>query len=294
MANPELIKKLEEKGNEVRRNIFTIFEGTGGGHVGGTMSIVDLITVLYFHHMKLDPKNWDWPERDRLILSKAHCCEAIYAALACDPYNWISKDDLKRYYKFGSPLQGHADRWATPGIEFSGGSLGEGLSHSLGMALAARIKEEVYHWALAPGITYRLPPKYRVYCIMGDGECHEGQVWEAAMAAAKYRTDNLIAIVDYNKYCSDGAAAEIMKLEPFAEKWRAFGWWVTEINGHDIGQIVDALALTNNLYGDGLPKCIIAHTVKGKGIDLWESHHTHIGFGPEIFQGIMQGRRKYP
>jgi transketolase len=290
--SPEIIKELEEKANIIRQNVLTIFEGAGGGHVGGTMSIVDLVTVLYFHHMKVDPKNPDWEERDRLVLSKAHCCEALYGAFA--EIGWLTKESLKTYYQLGSPLQGHADRWATPGIDFSGGSLGKGLSQGLGMALASRIEATTFELGLTlVGITYQLPLKYRVYCILGDGECHEGQVWEAAMAASKYRTDNLIAIVDYNKYSIDGPSTEVMKLEPFAEKWRAFGWWVTEINGHDLGQIADALDLTNNLYGDGMPKCIISHTVKGKGIPQWEEHHSHYGFGPEVIQGIDEGRKRY-
>jgi transketolase len=296
MASPELIKELEEKKKAVIKNTLTIFEGSGGGHVGGSFSLIDIVTALYFHQMKIDPDNPYWPERDRLILSKAHCCETLYAAFA--EIGWISKEALKTYYRLGSPLQGHADRWATPGIEFSGGSLGEGLSYSLGMALASRIEEATFEMggfmgAMMPGIIYRLPPKYHVYCILGDGECHEGQVWEAAMAAAKYRTDNLIAIVDYNKYCVDGPSMEVMKLEPFAEKWKAFGWWVTEINGHDLSQIVDTLHMTSSLYGDGKPKCIIAHTIKGKGVPEWESKHTHYGFGPEIAKGMEEAKEKF-
>jgi transketolase len=288
-----LIRKLEEKRKKIIENTLTIFEGSGGGHIGGSMSIIDLITALYFHHMKVNPDNSDWPERDRLILSKAHCCEVLYAAFA--EIGWISKENLKTYYRLGSPLQGHADRWATPGIEFSGGSLGEGLSHSLGVALASRIEEHYYEIGgligqLMPGTMYRKPPKYRVYCILGDGECHEGQIWEAAMAAAKYKADNLIAIVDYNKYCIDGPSMEIMSLEPFADKWRAFGWWVSEINGHDLGQIVDTLHFTNTLYGDGRPKCIIAHTIKGHGIPEWEKEHIHYAFGPQVAKGLEQGR----
>ena len=292
----ELIKELEKKANVVRKNIITIFEGSGSGNVGGTMSVVEIVTALYFHHMKLDPKNSDWAERDRLILSKAHSCEAIYAVLA--EIGWIPKEKLNTYYRFGSPLQGHADRWCTPGIEYSGGSLGQGLSFAAGLSLAEKLKtqknppSEFAKKYMTKYIT-KYNPQYRVYCILGDGECHEGQVWEAAMFATKYKLDNLIAIVDYNKYCIDGPTTEILPIEPFVDKWKAFGWWVTEVDGHNIRQLVDVLDLTNNLYGDGKPKCIIAHTVKGCGISKWEESHSHHSRGGEVTEGLKEGRIKY-
>jgi transketolase len=260
------------------------------------MSIIELITSLYFHHMKFDPKNTDWPERDRLVLSKAHCCEAIYAALV--ELGVYPKSTLETYYCFGSPFQGHADRWCTPGIDYSGGSLGQGLSFAVGMALAEKMKMAIKN-ATAPQTGFlqryivRFDPLYRSYCILGDGECQEGMVWEAAMFAAKYKLDNLIAIVDYNKFSLDGPTNEVMNLEPFVDKWKAFGWWVTEIDGHDIRQIVDALDLTSKLYGDYRPKCIIAHTVKGHGIPSWEADHMHLGRGEVIMRGIKEGREKY-
>jgi len=288
--DPKLIKELEEKAFTVRKNCITIFESSRAGHVGGTMSIVELITAFYFHHLRYDPKNPDWEGRDRLILSKAHCCEALYAAFA--EIGWIKKEQLKTYYHLHSPLQGHADRWATPGIEFSGGSLGEGLSHALGVAMAMSIEKPVYEIPAAHP-TYKYPPKYRVYCILGDGECHEGQVWEAVMAASTYKVDNLTAIVDYNKYCIDGPVNVVIGLEPFVERWRSFGWWVTEINGHDLGQICDALDLVDNLYGDGKPKCIIAHTVKGMGVPYWEARHLHRGVGPSVEEGLKEAKAKY-
>jgi transketolase len=139
----------------------------------------------------------------------------------------------------------------------------------------------------------RYNPQYRVYCILGDGECQEGEVWEAAMFANKFKLDNLIAIVDYNKYSLDGPTNEVMPLEPFVDKWKAFGWWVKEIDGHDMKEIVDALDLTNKLYGDGKPKCIIAHTVKGYGISMWEDAHIHIGRAVEIGRGVKEGKEKY-
>jgi transketolase len=297
MAHDEkLIKDLEKQANRLRNNCFTIFGSTQMGHGGGTMSIIELITALYFHHMKFDPKNTDWPERDRLVLSKAHCCEAIYAALV--ELGVYPKKTLETYYCFASPFQGHADRWCTPGIDYSGGSLGQGLSFAVGMALAEKMKMAI-KTANTPQTGFlqryvvRFDPAYRSYCILGDGECQEGMVWEAAMFAAKYKLDNLVAIVDYNKFSLDGPTNEIMNLEPFIDKWKAFGWWVTEIDGHDMRQIVDALDLTNNLYGDYRPKCIIAHTVKGHGIPSWEADHMHLGRGEVIMRGIKEGREKY-
>ncbi len=297
MAHDErLIRDLEKKANLLRRDCFEIFESTQMGHAGGTMSIIELITALYFHHMKFDPKNTDWPERDRFVLSKAHCCEAIYAALV--ELGVYTKETLKTYYCYRSPFQGHADRWCTPGIDYSGGSLGQGLSFAVGMALAEKMKMAIKN-ATAPQTGFlkryivRFDPAYRSYCILGDGECQEGMVWEAAMFAAKYKLDNLIAIVDYNKFSLDGPTNEVMNLEPLIDKWKAFGWWVTEIDGHDLRQIVDTLDLTDKLYGDYRPKCIIAHTIKGHGIPAWEREHIHLGRGEMIMRGIREGREKY-
>lgn len=296
MAHSEkLISDLEEKANIVRRNIFTIFDASQMGHPGGTMSLVEIITALYFHHLKFDPFSCDWAERDRVVLSKAHSCEAIYAALV--ELGVLPKESLTTYYRFGSPLQGHADRWCTPGIDYSGGSLGQGLSFAAGMAYAEKLKvlfnppEGLA--GFMPRYISRYNPLYRSYCILGDGECHEGQVWEAAMFAAKYKLDNLINIVDYNKFSLDGPTNEVMLLEPFVEKWKSFGWHVVEIDGHNIREIVDTLDLVVNLYGDSKPKCIIAHTVKGYGVSHWEAAHTHIGRGEEISRGVAEGRVKY-
>ncbi|MCK4273915.1 MAG: transketolase [Dehalococcoidales bacterium] len=295
MAHDEkLISELEEKADIVRRNIFTIFDASQMGHAGGTMSLVEIVTALYFHHLKIDPKNCDWPERDRLVLSKAHCCEAIYAILV--ELGVLPRETLTTYYRYGSPLQGHADRWCTQGIDYSGGSLGQGLSFAAGLALAEKFKvlrQPPSQSSLMPRYITRYNPLYRSYCILGDGECHEGQVWEAAMFATKYKLDNLINIVDYNKFSLDGPTNEVMQIEPFVDKWKSFGWWVAEIDGHNLREIVDVLDLASNLYGDGKPKCIIAHTVKGHGISSWEAAHTHIGRGEDISRGVREGRAKY-
>ncbi|MBI4296191.1 MAG: transketolase [Chloroflexi bacterium] len=292
----ELIRDLEAKADAVRRNAFSIFEGSEMGHAGGTMSLIELVTALYFHHINFDPKDCDCPTRDRLVLSKAHCCEAIYAVLV--ELGTLPRETLGTYYCYRSPLQGHADRWCTPGIDYSGGSLGQGLSFAAGMALAEKLQTLMEPPTSAipeflPRYQMKYNPKYRVYCILGDGECHEGQVWEAAMFANKYKLDNLIAIIDYNKFSLDGPTHEIMPVEPFAAKWEAFGWWVKEIDGHDIREIVDTLDLTSKLYGDSKPKCIIAHTVKGYGIPVWEDTHVHIARGEGITRGIKEGRAKY-
>jgi transketolase len=297
MAHDEkLIQELEEKLNVVRHNIFRIFDSSLGGHCGGTMSILEIVTALYFHHLRIDPNDCDWPERDRLVLSKAHCCEAIYAILP--EIGYVPHEALDTYYRYKSPFQGHADRWCTPGIDYSGGSLGQGLSFAMGMAMAEKIKmaanpPESPFPQFLPRLTPIYNPVYRTYCIVGDGECHEGQIWEAAMFANKYKLDNLIVIVDYNKFSLDGPTEEIMPLAPLDEKWRAFGWWVKEIDGHNLREIVDTLDLACNLYGDGRPKCIIAHTVKGKGIPVWEETHSHLARGEGITMGVKEGREIY-
>jgi len=292
----DLIRELEKKADVIRRNIFTILGASQMGHAGGTMSLVEIVTALYFHHLKYDPEDYDSPRRDRVVLSKAHCCEAVYAALV--EIGWVPRDALTTYYHYRSPFQGHADRWSTPGIEYSGGSLGQGLSYAAGMALAEKMKTARRPLPKSPprfmpAYIPKLNPDYRVYCILGDGECHEGQVWEAAMFATKYKLDNLIAIVDYNKFCLDGPTNDVLPLEPFIEKWESFGWWVKEIDGHNLDDIVRTLDLTTRLYGDGRPKCIIAHTVKGHGVSTWEDSHIHVGIGEEITLGVTEGRAKY-
>jgi transketolase len=291
--NEELIRELEGKRAEVRENIFKIVDASLSGHTGGTMSILELVTALYFHHMKLDKDNPDWKERDRLVLSKAHCCEAIYALLPMIGY--VDASNLDKYNCYASPFQGHADRWCTPGIDYSGGSLGQGLSFAAGMALAEKLEAKMKTPALLPGALARYIniylPRYWTYCIVGDGECHEGQVWEAAMFANKFKLDNLINIVDYNKFSLDGPTEDILPIQPFTEKWESFGWWVKEIDGHNLREIIDTLDLACNLYGDGRPKCIIAHTVKGHSVPSWEAAHVHLVRGEGVTLGVKEGRQ---
>lgn len=288
-----LIVRLEQTADRLRWHSITQFEHLEQGHVGGTLSVIDLVTALYFHHLNFDPTDPDSPDRDRVVLSKAHSCEAIYAALV--ELGVYPEETLKTYYCYGSPFQGHADRCATIGIDYSGGSLGQGLSFAAGMAYAEKLKvilDPPPFKAAAAVVRYN--PAYRTFCILGDGECHEGQVWEAAMFATKYRLDNLVAIVDYNKFTLGGPTSDILPLEPFVDRWQDFGWWVTEIDGHNMRQVVEALELTSRLYGDGKPKCIIAHTVKGHGVSVWEDLHLHIGReGEAMASGIAEGKRRF-
>ncbi len=262
----KIVKELEDKARLLRRHTIEMIRCAGKGWVGGSFSEAEIITALLFHHMKYDPENPNWPDRDRLVLSKAHCCEMHYAALGEAGY--FSKDLFSLYGRFGGVLQAHSQR-TTPGVDYSGGSLGIGLSFAVGQALAARIS--------SPRDPNGRPfSRFRVYCIVGDGECDEGQIWEAAMAAAHYKLDNLTAILDRNEYQSTGAIGEIMNIEPLAEKWRSFSWNVIEIDGHNISQILDALDETKKTLGK--PSVIIAHTIKGKGVPSFEGrvHFTPI------------------
>ena len=244
------IRFLEEKAKHIRRLIIQMLVKAGSGHPGGSLSSTDIITALYFKEMRHNPKDPHWPDRDRFHLSKGHCCPALYAALAESGY--FPMEHLWTLRKLGSLLQGHPDR-RTPGIEVASGSLGQGLSVALGMSLAGRIDNR----------------NSRVYCLMGDGEIQEGNVWEAAMASSHFRRDNLCAILDYNGFQIDGCTKEIMNLEPITDKWRSFGWHTVEINGHSIKEILNAFAEAKTVKGK--PTIIIAHTVKGKGVSFMEN-----------------------
>ena len=264
MAHDEkLIKALAEKAKTLRRDAVEMIKAGESGWIGGSFSQADIVTALVFHHMKHDPKNPQWANRDRLIVSKAHCCETVYAALGEAGY--FSKKEFANYGQFGALLQAHTER-IVPGIEYSGGSLGQGLSFALGEALAARIG--------APKDKSGKPvPRFRVFCIIGDGESNEGQVWEAIMAAAHYKVDNLVAIVDHNKFQSGATVAERINLMPLSEKWRVFGWDTTEIDGHNFNEILGALE--NAAKVKGRPSAIIAHTTKCKGVPSFEHKNLH-------------------
>jgi len=246
-----LIKNLEKKANIIRRYIIKMISNAEGGHIGGALSIADIMAVLYFHILKIDPENPEWEDRDRFVLSKGHASAAWYAALAESGY--FPKEELLTFDHINSRLQGHPDMKRTPGVDMSSGSLGQGISAALGMALGARY----------------LKKTYRTFVILGDGETQEGQVWEAAMAAAHYKLDNLIVILDYNKLQLFGQTNTIMNIEPVIEKWQVFGWNTIEINGHRINEIIQALE--NAVKFEGKPTIVVAHTIKGKGVSFMEN-----------------------
>lgn len=261
--NEKLLQRLMEKARVIRRDAVDMIKAGESGWIGGSFSQADIIAALMFHRMKHDPKNPDWEDRDRLIVSKAHCCETVYAALGESGY--FAKELYKSYGKLGAILQAHTER-IVPGIEYSGGSLGQGLSFALGEALAARID--------APKDSSGRPiPRYRVYCIIGDGESNEGQIWEAVMAALHYKVDNLVAILDHNKFQSSGTIEERMNMMPWVDKWKAFRWDTVEIDGHDFKAILTALENTDNVKGK--PHVIIAHTIQCKGVPSFEHKNMH-------------------
>lgn len=251
---------LGRRANTLRRHIIDMLTRSASGHPGSSLSSVEIVTALYFGgFLRYDPARPDWPERDRFILSKGHGVPVLYAALA--EAGFFPVEELNTLRTVDSRLQGHPVQGTAPAMEASTGSLGQGLSIGLGMALAARL--DAADW--------------KVWVLMGDGECQEGQVWEAAMAAGHHRPENLIAIVDYNKFQLDGAIADIIGLEPLAEKWRAMGWEVREVDGHDMEEVLDALEWARTR---GAPACIVAHTIKGKGVSFMENNNHYHGVAP--------------
>jgi len=245
------VEELKEMAATIRCDIINMICTAGAGHPGGSLSATDIVTALYFRVMRIDPSNPRWPDRDRFILSKGHACPVWYATLAERGY--FDKKHLGTLRRLGSILQGHPDMNKTPGIDMTAGSLGHGLSAGIGMALAARVQGKDYH----------------TWVIVGDGEVQEGSVWEAAMAAPKWKLDNLTAILDRNNLQNDWYVDEVMPIEPIADKWRAFGWHVVEIDGHDMEQVVSALEDAKAQRGQ--PAMIIAKTVKGKGVSFMEN-----------------------
>ncbi len=254
------IPELEDIARKLRRHVITMISEAASGHPGGSLSAADIITALYFSVLKHDPNNPKWPDRDRFILSKGHAAPILYAALA--ECGYFPLDWLTTLRKTGTCLQGHTDSRLTPGVDVSSGSLGQGLSVGIGMAIAAKLDNKDFH----------------TYVLLGDGECDEGQVWEAAMFAPNHKLDNITAIVDYNGLQLDGFTKDIMNLEPFIDKWRAFNWEVLEINGHDMAQVVDALKKAGTAHGK--PVVIVAHTVKGKGVSFMENNVDYHGKAP--------------
>ena len=245
------VEELKKKAKSIRLNIVKMVGPGKAGHFGGSCSLAEIVSVLYFRKMRHYPEDPKWEDRDRLILSKGHGAIVQYAALAMCGY--FPMDELWNLKKLGSMLQGHPDMKKTPGIEANTGSLGQGLSISCGIAAGAKLDGK----------------DYKVYCIVGDGETAEGQIWEAAMAASFYKLDNLVGILDCNRIQATGPIAERFDINPVKEKWLAFGWHVIEIDGHDVEQIIFALDQADKVTGK--PTMIIAHTVKGKGIPFAEN-----------------------
>jgi transketolase len=273
----ELLNDLQNKAKTIRRESIRMIKAAGLGWVGGSFSQADIVTALVFHHMKHNPKDPNWEGRDRLIVSKAHCCETVYAALGEAGY--FSKAEFDKYGKLGAILQAHTERTA-PGVEYSGGSLGQGLSFALGEALSARI-------GAPKDASGRLIPRFRVFCILGDGECNEGQVWEAVMAAAHYKVDNLVAIVDHNKYQSGGKVIDRIDWTPVAPKFAAFNWDTVEVDGRDFNQILGVLERADKTPGK--PHAIIANTIKCKGVPSLENKNVHFcAITDEIYQDAMK------
>lgn len=252
MNNSSDLDFLKRKANELRFDVVDMIyrSDISSGHFGGSMSAAEIVTVLYWHQMKIDPTDPCWEDRDRLVLSKGHSVPVVYAALAHKGY--FSRDVLKTYREKDSKLQGHPDCRKTPGLDVSSGSLGQGLSVALGMALGAR----------------HLGKDFHVYALLSDGETEEGMVWEAAMAAAHYKVDNLTAIIDYNNLQVDGSPKDVMNIEPLEDKFRAFGWGCLTADGHDIESILAAFKLRQNHRG---PYAIICKTIKGKGVSFMEN-----------------------
>jgi len=263
--------RLEAVARACRVQILRMLAHAGSGHPGGSLSVIDILVTLFFGRLRHDPKRPDWPDRDRVVLSKGHAVPALYSVLAAAGY--FPEKLLITLRKLGSPLQGHPDRMALPGIEAATGSLGQGLSISLGLALGLKLAGS----------------SARVYCVLGDGEIQEGQVWEAAMSAPKlgqpaHALDNLVVILDYNKIQLDDFVKKVLDLEPVIAKWQSFGWPVVEIDGHDVTQIAKALDQAEATRGT--PTFVVAHTVKGKGVPFMENDPEWHGKAPKPAEAI--------
>lgn len=271
------IQQMKNICMDLRKNILTMIYKAQSGHPGGSLSVAEFVTACYFRAMNIDPENPRWPDRDRFVLSKGHVCPAQYAALAMKGYFPMEVLDTLR--KEGSILQGHPDMKKCPGIDISTGSLGQGLACGVGMALAAKMDGK----------------RYRVFAALGDGECDEGEIWEACHTANKYQLDNLVVFVDYNNLQLDGTCDEIMPLGDLAAKFRTFGFDVYEIDGNDMEQMVAAMDLALAVK-NGKPKCILGHTVKGKGVSYMENQCGWHGAAPneqEYKQAMEELDRQY-
>ena len=276
MLSATLKTSLQKKANITRQDIIRMTGAAGSGHPGGSLSAADIITVLYFQHMNHRPEKPKWPKRDRFVLSKGHACPALYSALARSGY--FDEKELLNLRKLGSCLQGHPDCRKTPGVDISTGSLGLGFSAAVGVALNAKIDKT----------------DYKTYTLIGDGESQEGIIWESAMFASHHKLDNLVGILDNNGLQIDGLVNEIVTIEPIADKWKAFGWDVLEIDGHDITSIVQSLEKADSIKDR--PVMIIAKTIKGKGISFMENEVDWHGVAPnkaQVEKALKELESKY-
>jgi len=279
---PELVTEISRTAQELRIEVLQMVFRAQSGHIGGSYSAAEILSSLYFHHLHLDPARPDWPERDRMLVSKGHCSALLYAALAFRGY--FPREELRTFRQLDSRLQGHPDRLKLPGVEISAGPLGHGIAVGTGMALALRMA------SAEPSSHSSHPPEAsagRVYVLLGDGEINAGIVWEGALAAAKYRLGNLTAILDCNGVQQTGPTAKVLPTEPVLDKWKAFGWSVQEIHGHEVGEVLGALDRADEVHDQ--PSMIVARTIKGKGVSFMENDHRWHGMPPnqEQFEAAL-------
>lgn len=257
----EVIERLEDRARYIRKETIRLISIAKVGHYASAFSCAEILSALYYGVMSLKPGEPDWPDRDRFMFGKGHAAVALYPILA--DFDFLPRDVLDEYTRLGNPLGDHPDRTRVPGVDFSSGSIGHALSAGLGMSLAGRLEGR----------------SYNSFVMLGDGEQNEGQVWEAAMSAAHHKAGRTIAIIDRNRYCLDGEVDEVMGIEPLDEKWRAFGWEVHEVDGHDVATLYPLLRSLATREDPTVPAVVIAHTVKGKGVDFMESEiGWHLGF----------------
>ncbi len=256
----DLVRDLDAKAQRLRLQALDMIFAAQSGHIGGSFSAAEILTCLYFHHLRLDPQRPDWPERDRFLLSKGHAAPLLYAALA--ERGFFPKEERRTFRQLGSRLAGHPERMRTPGLDTTSGPLGHGVSVGVGLALAARLQKQAWH----------------TFVLVGDGETQSGIFWEGVLAAGKYGLENLTVIMDDNDVQLDGRVHDIMPMEPVVDKWRAFNWHVMEIDGHKVRQILEALAVEPNYHSR--PTAIVAHTIKGKGVSFMENQSAWHGKAP--------------
>ena len=271
--NKEKIKELKKIANELRKESIIVTHRAQSGHPGGSLSEADILSPLYFYKLRINPKKPDWQDRDRFVLSKGHASPAYYAVLAMKGF--FDKKELKNFRKINSMLQGHPEL-STPGVDFAGGSLGQGVCFANGIAIAGKLDNK----------------DYKVYVLIGDGESQEGAVWEAAMAASHHKLDNLVVILDKNQVQETGKTKDIMNIDPAPDKWKAFGFEVFDIDGHNMEEIVKALDKADKIKGK--PVMIVANTIKGKGVSFMELNHKFHGKAPndEQFKQAMEELEK--